>query len=165
MLPIWIIDLGSSAASTEKLRSLLGATGDTLRPYWHYHHVDAEAVADMDACNRLMDELVADGRECYNTFSKAGYRVGNFQIVILGAADEALTQTFFAPLPGLLRDNLPRIISDHANRGVEITGILFIPSTINQSDDLRQRLEHALRPLGEEALQPCCSLSGCPVQG
>ncbi len=144
MLPIWIIDLGSSAASTEKLRSLLGATGDTLRPYWHYHHVDAEAVADMDACNRLMDELVVDGRECYNTFSKAGYRVGNFQIVILGAADEALTQTFFAPLPGLLRDNLPRIISDHANRGVEITGILFIPSTINQSDDLRQRLAAAM---------------------
>ena len=144
MLPIWIIDMGSSAASTEKLRSLLDATGEMLKPYWHYHHIDATDVPDMDAYNRLMDELVNDGRECYNSFNKAGYRVNNFQIVILGAADEQLSQNLFAPLPGLIRDNLPRIISDHANRGVEITGILYIPSTINQSDDQRRRTAAAM---------------------
>lgn len=144
MLPIWIIDLGCSAASTEKLQNLLSSTGDDLRPLWHYYHVDEKPVSDVASCRTLMDKLVAEGRECYNTFSKAGYTVGNFQIVVLGAADEALSQSIFAPLPGLIRSNLPRIISDHANLGVEVTGILYIPSTINQIDDVQERTKAAM---------------------
>ncbi len=139
MLPIWIIDLGGSAASKEKLQSLLDTTGEALRPFWHYYHADDKPVSDVASCKALLDALVADGRDCYNAFNKAGYKVGNFQIVILGAADEKLTQSVFAPLPGLIRDNLPRIISNHANLGVEITGILYIPSTINQLDDDKER--------------------------
>lgn len=144
MLPLWIIDLGSSAASTEKLQKLLSAAGEELKPFWHYCHVEDHPVEDAASCRALMDKLVADGRECYNAFSKAGYQVGTFQIVILGAADEALSQSIFAPLPGLIRDHLPRIISDHANLGVEITGILYIPSTINQSDSAPERARAAM---------------------
>lgn len=144
MLPIWIIDLGGSADSKEKLQNLLGSTGESLKPYWHYYYAGDKKVSDMASCKALMDALVADGRECYNAFNKAGYHVGNFQIVILGAADEKLSQSVFAPLPGLLRDNLPRIVSDHANMGVEITGILYIPSTINQLDDAGERIKAAM---------------------
>ena len=144
MLPIWIIDLGGSAASKEKLQNLLESTGESLRPYWHYHYAGDADVSDMASCNALMDTLVADGRECYNALNKAGYHVGNFQIVILGAADERLSQSVFAPLPGLLRDNLPKIVADHANMGVEITGILYIPSTINQLDDAGERIKAAM---------------------
>lgn len=144
MLPLWIIDMGCSAASTKRLQDLLSETAESLKPYWHYYHVKDKDVSDTASCKAFIDELVSDGRECYNTFIKKGYQVGNFQIVILGAADEKLSQQVFAPLAGLIRDNLPRIIADHANLGVEITGILFIPSTVNQLDDLQKRANVAM---------------------
>ena len=144
MLPLWIIDLGSSAVSQQRLRSLLDSTGESLKPFWHYFHFDETTVTDEAGWKSLMDALVADGRQCYNTFCKAGYKVGNFQIVILGAANEHLSQDVFAPLPGLLRDYLPKIVSDHANLGVEITGVLYIPSTINQQDSLSERTHAAM---------------------
>ena len=144
MLPVWIIDLGSSVVSSVKLRSLLDSTGESFRPFWHYYHVADRVVSDTASCKALVEELVTDGRDCYNAFIKTGYKIGNFQIVILGAANERLTQSAFAPLPGLLRDNLPRIISDHANLGVEITGVLYIPSTINQLDSRQEREKVAM---------------------
>lgn len=139
MLPLWIIDLSSSAASTKKLQELLAGIGKSLMPYWHYHHIKDKEVFDIGSCKALVDELVSDGRDCYNTFIKEGYKVGNFQIVIIGAADEKFSQQVFAPLAGLIRDNLPRIIADHTNLGIEITGILFIPNTINQLDNVLDR--------------------------
>ena len=144
MLPLWIIDLGSSAASTEKLQNLLAETGKELTPYWHYYHIEDRDVPDTVSLKALVDELVADGRNCYNTFLKEGYKVGNFQIAIIGAADEKLSQQVFAPLAGLIRDNLPRVIADHANLGVEITGILYIPSRVNQLDEVQERTHVAM---------------------
>ena len=145
MLPVWMIDLGGSEVSSKKLQGLLASLSDSQKPFWHYFHPkEAKPVTDEVSLKALMDVLVADGRECYNRFIKAGYPVNNFQIVILGAADEKLSQTAFAPLPGLIRDYLPRIVSDHANLGVEVTGILFIPSTINQLDDVRERERAAM---------------------
>ena len=87
---------------------------------------------------------MSDGRECYNDFIRAGFRVDNFQIVILGTADEALTQSVFAALPGLLRDHLPKIVPNHVNLGVEITGLLYIPATVNQIDDANKRRRTAM---------------------
>ena len=144
MLPLWIIDLGSSPDSHVKLLELLTGTGESLRPYWHYYHFEGKDVSDVDSCKTLIDELVSDGRDCYNTFIKEGYKVGNFQIVIIGAADEELSQQIFAPLAGLIRDNLPRIIADHTNLGVEITGIIFIPNKVNQMDSVHDRTNVAM---------------------
>ena len=142
MLPVWIIDLGESASLSKNL--IVDSTGAAQRPYWHYYHPEGLEVTDAESYKRFMDAIVADGQNCYNAFTKSGYRVGNFQIVLLGAAHESLSQSIFAALPGLLRDNLPRIISDHANRGVEITGILYIPSILNQIEDKRERNKAAL---------------------
>ena len=145
MLPVWIIDLGGSEVSSKKLQDLLESLSESQKPFWHYcHPEEAKPVTDISSLKALMDALVKDGRECYNGFIKAGYPVNNFQIAILGAADEKLSQTAFAPLPGLLRDYLPKIVSDHANLGVEVTGVLFIPSTINQLDDVRERERAAM---------------------
>ncbi len=145
MLPVWMIDLGGSEVSSKKLQGLLASLSDSQKPFWHYFHPkEVKPVTDEASLKAMMDALVDDGRDCYNSFIKAGYPVNNFQIVILGAADEKLSQTVFAPLPGLIRDYLPRIVSDHANLGVEVTGILFIPSTINQLDDVRERERAAM---------------------
>ena len=145
MLPVWIIDLGGSEVSSKKLQGLLASLSDSQKPFWHYFHPEEQKpVTDVSSLKAFMDALVEDGRECYNGFTKAGYSINNFQIVILGAANERLSQTAFAPLPGLIRDYLPKIVSDHANLGVEVTGILFIPSTINQLDDVHERERAAM---------------------
>lgn len=145
MLPVWMIDLGGSEVSSKKLQGLLASLSDSQKPFWHYFHPkEVKPVTDEASLKAMMDALVADGRDCYNSFIKAGYPVNNFQIVILGAADEKLSQTVFAPLPGLIRDYLPRIVSDHANLGVEVTGILFVPSTINQLDNIHERERAAM---------------------
>lgn len=139
MLPIWMIDLGNSEVSAAKLQNLLASLTENQKPYWHYCRVKSAPVVDSSSCKALMETLVADGRECYNGFIKNGYAINNFQIVIIGSADEQLTQSIFAPLPGILRDYLPKIVPDHANLGVEVTGLLYIPSTINQLDDVGAR--------------------------
>ena len=145
MLPVWIIDLGGSEVSSKKLQGFLASLSESQKPFWHYFRPEeAKPVTDVSSLKALMETLVADGRDCYNGFIKAGYPVNNFQIAILGEANEKLSQTAFAPLPGLLRDYLPKIVSDHANLGVEVTGILFIPSTINQLDDVRERERAAM---------------------
>ena len=144
MLPLWIIDLGSSATSKERLQNLLCSTGDSIKPFWHYYHVEETPISDGASYKALMNKLVDDGRDCYNAFVKSGYKVGNFQIIVIGAAHEQFSQKVFAPLAGLIRDNLSRIIFDHANLGVEITGILYIPSTINQLDNENERKNAAM---------------------
>ena len=144
MLPLWIIDLGSSATSTTRLQNLLTKLGDKQKPYWHYCYVGKEEVTDAESCRALIEKLVEDGRECYNTFIREGYKLSNFHIAILGDAETKLTQQVFAPLADLVRDNLPRIVADHANLGVDITGILFISNTINQIDDTKERTKVAM---------------------
>ena len=86
MLPLWIIDLGSSATSTTRLQNLLTKLGDKQKPYWHYCYVGKEEVTDAESCRALIEKLVEDGRECYNTFIREGYKLSNFHIAILGDA-------------------------------------------------------------------------------
>lgn len=144
MHPLWIIDLGQEATSAECLQKLFSALTEDHRAHWHYTAVQHSPVSNPAECKSLMDMLVSEGRTCNNHFIKAGYSRENFQIAILGAANEALTQSVFAPLPGLLRDAFPKIVADHSNLGIDITGFLFIPNTINQEDDTEKRQKAAL---------------------
>lgn len=144
MRPLWIINLGQEATSAEHLQKLFSELTDDHRAHWHYTAVKQRPIPGMSECNTLMEFLVSEGRSCNNDFVKAGYSRENFQIAILGAADEELTQSIFAPLPGLLRDAFPKIVADHSNLGVDITGYLFIPNTINQEDDKKKREKAAL---------------------
>ncbi|MBO4568688.1 MAG: hypothetical protein J5674_01695, partial [Candidatus Methanomethylophilaceae archaeon] len=142
MLPLWIINLGEDKESERRLATLLDGMSDAVKPFWHYLHPGSGEVSSPEEYRRFESRLVREGQQCYNGFMDAGLRVSNFQIVVLGAADEALSQSVFAPLAGILRDALPRIVADHTKLGVEITGLLYIPSTANQDKDdgRRQRM-------------------------
>lgn len=144
MRPLWIIDLGQEATSAARLQELFSALTEDHRAHWHYTAVRHTPVNNPLECKSLMDLLVSEGRTCNNDFIKAGYSRENFQIAVLGAADEALTQSVFAPLPGLLRDAFPMIVADHSNLGIDISGFLFIPNTLNQEDDKAKRQKAAL---------------------
>lgn len=144
MRPLWIIDLSQEKTSAEHLQKLFSALTDNHRAHWHYTAVKHQPVSSPSDCKTLMEYLVSEGRTCNNNFIKAGYSRENFQITILGSADEELTQSIFSPLPGLLRDAFPKIVADHSNLGIDITGYLFIPNTINQEDDKQKRIKAAL---------------------
>lgn len=140
MLPLWIIDLeeGSDNAGSGLL-ALLSQMAPAQRPYWHYTHLKLDGALSSETLPAVMEQLVLEGQRCYNHFSQEGYVMGNFQIALLGNALEDTSIQLFAPLPGLLRDYYHRIVSDHANRGVEITGFLFISGKINQIPQVSRR--------------------------
>ena len=144
MLPVWIISLGENKDAEEKLKSLLGGISSSLTPFWQYTHLATGAVSKPADYQALLGKLIEEGQNCYNRFMESGLKVNNFQIAVLGAANEAFSQSVFAPMPGILRDLLPMIVPDHANRGVEITGLLYIPSTVNQDMEDAQRQRTAI---------------------
>lgn len=144
MLPLWIINLGADDAQAQKLGSLIDELPASVRPYWQYTCLNADVVADEKSYTALTEQLVEAGQACYNCFMKNGMRVSDFQIAVLGFTEDDLSQSIFAPMAGIIRDSLPRIIHDHANLGVELTGLLYIPSTANQEPDSSKRKRMAM---------------------
>ncbi len=144
MLPLWIINLEKDEASEKKLAALLEGMSTSLRPYWHYSHLKTGAIDDGKAFSQFQGELVKEGQDCYNKFMDAGLSVGNFQIAVLGSAKEPLSRSVFAPMAGLIRDALPRIVQEHTNLGVEVTGLIYVPSTVNQEPDSECRKKIAV---------------------
>jgi len=144
MLPLWIINLGEDGPSVRQLEILLDSLAAPLRPYWHYTRLRCAPVRDPEGYRAAEHLLVEEGQGCYNAFMGAGLRVPTFQIAVLSFADEPLSQSLFAPMAGILRDALPKIVADHANLGVEITGLVYVPSTVNQEPDEERRRRTAL---------------------
>lgn len=132
MLPLWIIDLESGGEAGGALPALLAQMSPEQQPYWHYTKLSLSGELSAKRLLTTMEDLVKEGQQCFNRFSQAGYVMGNFQIAVLGNALEDTSIQLFAPLPGLIRDYFHRIAFGHANRGVEITGFLFVSGKINQ---------------------------------
>ena len=134
MLPLWIIDFNQDKQANEKLACLLGNLSAHQRPYWYYTLVGdtCGAVEDVNSCKKLVSWIVQEGQRCVNEFRENGYIFSNLQVCILGHVQEELTQSVFHVLPNLLYDQVEKIFSYHANRGIEITGMLMVPETINQ---------------------------------
>lgn len=141
MVPVWIINLTGkdTGVSTGKgidlpyLKQLLTALPEENQPYWYYTEIASGPMTDEGSCRLLLDELLEEGRACYNHFQKNGFVVNNLQVCIVGAVTETVTRTSFHLLPSLLRDFLPSIQSGYVHRGIEITGLLFVPHNMNQT--------------------------------
>lgn len=151
MIPVWIINLAGKGAgpSTGKgidracLNRLLAAIPESKKSFWYYTEIASGIMTDEASCRLLLDELLSEGRACYNHFQEKGFVVNNLQVCIIGAVTEAATRTSFHLLPSLLRDFLPSILSGYVHRGIEITGLLFTPHNMNQAP-VAERTECAL---------------------
>ncbi|MDR3194439.1 MAG: hypothetical protein LBT76_03990 [Tannerella sp.] len=132
MLPVWIINLATDRADRESFRRLRSALTPRQQSYWYYSEMESEPVTDLASCGALLKELVDKGRNCYNYFQKEGFVISDFQICIMGATGERLSRTSFHLIPSLLRDFMSSIWGAYVQRGVVITGMLFIPDNFNQ---------------------------------
>ncbi|MDR2913813.1 MAG: hypothetical protein LBV74_03110 [Tannerella sp.] len=143
MIPVWIINLARESIDSSYLKQLHGELSGHKKSYWFYTELEAGLMTDESSCRLLLNELIMQGRACYNHFQEEGYVINNLQICIVGAITEPVTRTSFHLIPSLLREFLPSIQSKYVYRGVEITGLLFIPHNMNQAP-AAERAECAL---------------------
>lgn len=134
MIPVWIINFARERVERSYLKQLYTTLPEQKRTYWYYTEIEAGPVTDEASCRLLLDELIAEGRDCYNHFQKNGFVFPILQICLVGTITEPLTRTVFHLAPSLLRDYMPAIQSGYVHRGVEITGLLFVPHNLNQYD-------------------------------
>lgn len=132
MLPVWIINLTEDASDKKLLTQLIDSLPAEQRLHWYYTQVDSSTIDNLETCKTMLKELVKEGCACYDRFQKSSFVIKNFQICIIGNSSEPRTQTCFQLLPVLLREFMPSIMSNYVGRGVEVTGVLYIPDNINQ---------------------------------
>ena len=133
MTPVWIINLASEHVDRSYLKRLCESFPEQKSTYWYYTEITNCAVTDEESCGLLLNELTKQGRQCYNHFKDQKIVVENLQICIIGDINEQATRTSFHLMPSLLKEVLPSIQSSYVHRGVEITGLLFIPFDLNQA--------------------------------
>ena len=143
MIPVWIINLAQKNVDRIRLEQLYNELTGTVRSYWFYTELDVAPVTDEVSCSLLLNSLIMQGRECFNHFQKKGFVVHNLQICVIGTITEPLTRTSFHLIASLLKEFMPSMQSGYVHRGVEITGLLFIPHNINQASN-SERAECAL---------------------
>ncbi|MDR3261312.1 MAG: hypothetical protein LBT78_05705 [Tannerella sp.] len=131
MLPIWVINLTKDSAARESFKQLHASLAPGQQSYWYYTEINGEPVADIALCRSLLNELITGGRNCYNHFQKEGFVISDLQICIIGTANERDSRRSFHLIPSILRELMPSIRGEYVHRGVEITGILFIPHNFN----------------------------------
>ena len=144
MHPLWIINLESGSELSDELSRLIDSIPSEKRRYWHYSSFPSKSLSSIEECLSFANDLKEEGRKCYNAFTGQGFRMTNLHIAVMGRVDQEFTRGIMASLGGLLRDIMPGIVADHANLGVDITGFVYVPYTINQHNDAIVRRNCAL---------------------
>lgn len=145
MLPLWIIDLTQDDVRSDVLASLLAGMSEHQRSFWHYSRFKSGkggvpvAVDSAQSCNDFLRLVLEEGKKCFNGIQQKGHAFSDFQVCIIGDVQDALTRSVYHVLPSLLRDRSGAIFSNHVVRGFEVTGILYLSSTLHQepSDKVR----------------------------
>ena len=143
MIPVWIINLADSDVDRSYLKQLYEGMPAHKKPYWFVTDIEAEAVTDERSCAVLLNELISKGRNCYDFFQDKGFTINNLQVCIIGTATEQVTRTTFHLIPSMLREFMSSIQSEYVHRGIEITGLLYVPHNMNHAPE-RERAECAL---------------------
>ena len=143
MIPVWIINLAESDVDRSYLRQLYEGLPGHKKPYWFFTNIDAGPVTDELSCCAMLKELITEGRKCYDFFQDKGFTINNLQVCIIGTATERTSRTSFHLIPSLLREFMSSIQNEYVHRGIEITGLLYMPHNMNHASE-RERAECAL---------------------
>ncbi|GEM_PF-2895261 len=139
MSPVWIINLAEETTDRKHLDKLMNQSSAE----WFYSEINGSGVDSLDGCSLLLDILIKEGQQCYNYFQQNGLVITDFQICLIGNLAEESTRKIFHLLPLLIRDHLSKIIGETVNRGVEVTGILFVSHKSNH-DSFDERKKQTL---------------------
>lgn len=134
MLPLWIIDLNRDenlqAEFRQKVDSLPGASEN-----WRY-----TTYKDIDFDNEswfvdYVQELVSSGQRAINEL-KAIKPINDccMNICVMGDVTQEYTRKFFSTTAAIIKKEKLRIIPGHIHQGINILGMLYVPSDIHNAD-------------------------------
>ena len=158
MLPLWIIDLNRDEnlqkEFKQKVDSLPG-TSENWR-YTTYKDIDFE---DENWFVDFVQELVSSGQRVIRDL-KTVKPINDccMNICVLGDATQEYTLKFFSTTAAIIKKEKLRIIPGHIHQGVNILGVLYVPSDIHNSDFNKR--QSVLRCLKELDVQHRVNLAG-----
>lgn len=151
MLPLWIIDLSRNESVQDKFReyihSLPGA--DERWRYTTYSDIDFDSDTWF---SDFVQELVSSGQSALRDLkSVKPINECCMNICVLGDATEEFSLKFFSTVAAIIKKEKCRIIPGHIHQGINILGMLYVPSDIHNKD-FRTR-QYVLRCLKELDVQ------------
>lgn len=93
---------------------------------------DSEAILSAQRLYSFQSELVSEGQRFIRQIRESNARPHvKINIVVLGDVTEELSRLVFPSVAALIQKEKGRILASHIHQGVEIIGMLYIPSNIN----------------------------------
>lgn len=127
---------------------------------WFYSHFD-DLFADADFTNEgamadklydFKEKIVREGQTFVGLLRESKVKTDiNINICVLGHIEEKMSQMTFASVASLIQLEKGRILPNHIHQGVNIMGMLFIPSAVNTRK--REDRQNVLRCLREIEVQ------------
>ena len=148
MLPLWIIDLNRDQNTCDFLRSRIAdlqGTNENWR-YTTYSDIDFESETWF---KDFVQELVSTGQRAIREL-KSVKPINDccMNVCVIGDATEEFTLKFFSSVAAIIKKEKGRIIPGHIHQGINILGILYVPSDIHNKDfSLRQSVLRCLKEL------------------
>lgn len=98
---------------------------------------------------RFQSDLVREGQAFIKQIrSTNAHPDAKVNVVVLGDLTEDFTRIVFPSIAGLLQKEKERILPHHIHQGMEIIGMLFIPSDINTHEvSIRRSMQRTLREI------------------
>ncbi len=171
MLPLWIIDLQQDGERSELLQGLISSLGKhdddrradkygffSKQECWvHTRYVDNRN--DPDWFRGFVNKLVEDGEQ-FVRYLNENHPVNDpcVNVCVLGDASELFSLTIFSAVAAILKKEKPLIFSEHVQQGINVLGMLYVPSNVNTLPYLKR--QSVLRCLKELQVQRTVSRSG-----
>lgn len=84
---------------------------------------------------RFQNEMVAEGQRFIKTLRQSNARADiKINVVVLGDLSEKFTRLVFPSIAGLLQKEKGRILPHHIHQGMEMIGMLYMPSDMNHQE-------------------------------
>jgi len=153
MVPLWIIDLSEDNCHQQALRGLIkeldGASG-----IWYHSPCPINDYSDAEYVwlDDLIKYLISQGQKFIRKIDLC--HPSNeclTDICVIGNVAERRTQVLFSSIAALIKHYKGNIIPDHVHQGINILGMLYVPSDINTLDFLKR--QSALRCMKELEIQ------------
>lgn len=98
---------------------------------------------------KFQSDLVAEGQKFIRTLRESNARPDiKLNVVVLGDIEEEFTRILFPSLAGMIQKEKGRILPHHIHQGMEIIGMLYIPSNINTLHvKMRESMQRTLREI------------------
>ncbi len=138
----------------------IGNEGRNLRQFYDMQHIrkDTEqtptAEGTAERLYAFQSDLVVEGQKFIHQLRRSNaHPDAKINVVVLGDLTEEFTRIVFPAIAGLLQKEKERILPHHIHQGMEVIGMLFVPSDINTREvSIRRSM---LRTLTEIDVQHC----------